>query len=341
MSWHHPSHSLAIYVPANFVSTGHIAGFDLDWTIIRPVRGQFRKDENDLAILPNRKDILRGLIERGFTLSVFTNQKSASNKVKTTNLRRIENFINMIGLPIVVLVSIDDVYRKPLPGMWQILNSMTSVKSRFYCGDAAGRPQDFADSDKMFAENGSNIPVSTDIEVAIHSNSTNVSEIKFYIPEELFPSIEMITLSKDPLISIDKNIVKLPVEKSMVVFVGMPGSGKSTYYHQALEPMGYIHVNQDKLTTMLKVLKTIRESLALNKSIAIDATNPQQSKREKYYDLAKEYGYEVTVLYFVRDGFGWNKLRENPVPRLAYSMYFKNLIEPNPENTPGSVYQIP
>ena len=35
------------------------------------------------------------------------------------------------------------------------------------------------------------------------------------------------------------------------------------------------------------------------------------------------------ILYFVNDGHGRNKLRANPVPTIAYSMYYKNLVEPS------------
>ena len=192
---------------------------------------------------------------------------------------------------------------------------MTEVKSGFYCGDAAGRPQDYSDSDKIFAQNAG---------------------IKFYTPEELFPSIERMSPGDPKTI----NTVNLPPSKSLVVFVGMPGAGKSTYYHQSLSPLGYVHVNQDILKTKPKVLKAIREAMNRGELVTVDATNSQQDKRQEYYNLATEYGYSVTVLYFVRDGKGWNKLREKPVPTIAYSVYFKHLVEPTPENTPGPVYQI-
>ncbi len=75
-------------------------------------------------------------------------------------------------------------------------------------------------------------------------------------------------------------------------------------------------------------------------NMVIDATNPGQERRQEFYDLANEYGYNIVVIYFVRDGRGWNKLREKPVPTIAYSTYYKNLIEPTADNTPGSLYQI-
>lgn len=41
---------------------------------------------------------------------------------------------------------------------------------------------------------------------------------------------------------------KHPLE--LVIFCGSPGSGKSTYYWNNLEPLGYERVNQDILKTV-------------------------------------------------------------------------------------------
>ncbi|XBW35089.1 hypothetical protein QEN19_000651 [Hanseniaspora menglaensis] len=50
-------------------------------------------------------------------------------------------------------------YRKPRIGMLSELyadfeSKVSNVNIKFYAGDAAGRPKDFSDSDKIFAENG-------------------------------------------------------------------------------------------------------------------------------------------------------------------------------------------
>jgi bifunctional polynucleotide phosphatase/kinase len=126
----------------------------------------------------------------------------------------------------------------------------------------------------------------------------------------------------------------------MIVFVGMPGTGKTSFYSKDLQPRGFIHINQDILKTKAKVLKTIKTTCQQGLSMVIDATNPQQEKRQEYYNLAQQYSYTVIVLYFVGDGHGWNKLRTKVVPTIAYSMYYKNLVEPSLNNTPGEVYQL-
>jgi bifunctional polynucleotide phosphatase/kinase len=39
-------------------------------------------------------------------------------------------------------------------------------------------------------------------------------------------------------------------KQSIILFVGSPGSGKSTFYRQKLQPLGYERINQDTLKTV-------------------------------------------------------------------------------------------
>jgi len=317
-TWYRPVPSLMLYITNGILTTENIAGFDLDWTLVRPIRGLFPKGPDDKALLPNRLHILSQAKEKGYTIVIFTNQKSTTENKLQLNFARVKNCIEMLDdIPIILLMSVsDDIYRKPNIGMWQILKQLIpSVKSGFYCGDAAGRLQDFSDSDKMFAQN---------------------IGLPFYLPEQIFPSIER--LKPEPIVPLPN--IEFSSGKNMVLFVGMQGSGKTTYYEANLLPLGYIHINQDKLGTKAKVMKLFKESLAKGLNCVIDATNPSLTGRQEFYAFAQNYGYNITTIYFVRNGEGYNKLREKPVPTIAYNMYFKNLIEPDTENTPGSLYQI-
>ncbi len=316
--WHRPVPSLFLYVSDGIASTGNIAGFDLDWTLVRTFQGAWPKSPEDIELLPNRVSTLKNLRTKGYTIVIFTNQKSTTENKVNFNFQRMNNFINMIpDIPIMLLMAVgDDIYRKPNTGMYQTLQRMVPpIKTAFYCGDASGRPQDFSDSDKLFAEN---------------------IGIRFYLPEQIFPSIERLK----PLPQMAVNKIPLPPGKIMVLFVGMAGSGKTTYYNTHLRQLGYIHVNQDILKTKAKVLKLTRETMQKGQNVCIDATNPGQNRRQEFYDLAAKHGYNVVVIHFVRDGRGWNKLRPKPVPTIAYSMYYKYLVEPTVLNTPGSLYQL-
>ena len=76
--------------------------------------------------------------------------------------------------------------------------------------------------------------------------------------------------------------------------------------------------------------------------VAIDNTNPSQTGRQEYYDMARRHEYSVIVYYFVRNGEAWNETRtgKKKVPPVAFGVYHRDLIPPTPANTPGPIYQV-
>ncbi len=85
--------------------------------------------------------------------------------------------------------------------------------------------------------------------------------------------------------------------KTVVIMMGIQGSGKSTFYKTYLEKE-YIRVNLDTLKTRGKERLLIEECVAVGRNYAIDNTNPTRADRERYIPYAKENGYRV-VGYFM------------------------------------------
>lgn len=275
-----------------------IAGFDLDWTLTRNVHGKFFKDEFDWRFLSNRITTLRYYKDKGYNLVIFTNQaykgkKSAQSLIRINN---INNYAQSQGLNMWWFISTtNDNYHKPNIGMWQkCLENMpnVNVKDSLFVGDAAGRIQDHAASDLGFANNVG---------------------IRFYIPEQIFPPVQ----------------IQIPITQSMYIFVGMPGSGKTKFYLDNLSKLGYVHINQDIMKSMPKMIKSTELALQQGQSVAIDNTNPTIEKRRQFIDLAIKYRVPTMILHFVADGQGWNSSRQNPVPQVAYNIYFSKLVEPS------------
>lgn len=292
----------SLYYHKSNTNTNKILGTDLDWTLVRTIHpiasknGLFHRDSNDWAFLPNRIETLTVYQHDSYTIAIFTNQGYSGNKL-TIALERIKNILAKLieyGIdPWIFIATGKDQFRKPNIGMWTELNKYIAIdtKHSFYVGDAAGRPQDHSSDDRLFAEN---------------------NKLKFYVPEQIFKNTK----------------IDIPDTQTMFIFVGMPGSGKSSYYNTYLKEKGWVHANQDTLKTAAKVLATVKQALQQGKSVAVDATNPTIEKRGHYLDLAAEYQVPTLIIYFVGNGFEFNRLREHPVPTIAYSTYFKNLQEP-------------
>lgn len=297
--------------PSLLVPQSYLALFDIDWTITYSQKKlQPHWAEDDIELLPGRQKILEQLIKRGYTLIFVTNQlvKGTTHKSEVVRMKRVEritNFMHKLSLPCMVFIATgDDNYRKPNTGVWEKITELVpKIDYSFFVGDALGRPQDFADTDKQFAEN---------------------IGIPWYSPEDIFPPPKIV----------------LPKGKNLVITVGAPGTGKSTYSLR----LNYIVISSDKYKSNKKKILTVLEG-ELKKGvngIVVDATNPKQEDRKVYYELAEKYGYNIIVLYFVRDGAGWNKLRgDNKVPTIAYHKFFSNLVPPTKENTPGQLFLIP
>lgn len=58
-----------------------------------------------------------------------------------------------------------------------------------------------------------------------------------------------------------------------VLFVGSPGSGKSTFYTKHLKPLEYVRINQDTLKTRDKCFKVAEENLSEGRSVVIGKEN--------------------------------------------------------------------
>lgn len=314
-----------------------IAGFDLDWTLVRSIRGKFPKDADDWAFLPNRLSVLAQYEADGYILVIFTNQgyKGARQQMALQRINRIIAAFHQVGLhPWVAVATGKDHYRKPEIGMWNFLQeTLPSLDQShsFYVGDAAGRPQDFDDNDRQFAQNAG---------------------LTFFVPEDIFPKTlipnpHRIKKPAEPYRNLQPKDLNLPSTQNMLIFVGMPGTGKSTFYRTYLEPRGYLYANQDTLKTKAKVLNMVRNALATGKSVVVDATNPTLEVRREFLDLAIEYQVPTMILYWVTNGHGRNKLRgteldptAKPVPEIAYNIYYKKLVEPTFETDGVHVVQI-
>ena len=88
------------------------------------------------------------------------------------------------------------------------------------------------------------------------------------------------------------------MEKTVVIMMGVQGSGKSTFFADYLAE-DFVRVNLDTLKTRNRERLLIEECLATGKNYAVDNTNPTRADRERYIPAARAAGYRV-IGYWIR-----------------------------------------
>ncbi|GHO95581.1 hypothetical protein KSF_056290 [Reticulibacter mediterranei] len=122
----------------------------------------------------------------------------------------------------------------------------------------------------------------------------------------------------------------------LVIFIGLQGSGKSTFYQKHFGE-DYAYVSKDLLQNnrrpARRQLQLIEEELQANRSVVVDNTNPTLEDRAVLIQLGQQYGATVIGYYFVpevKKSLERNQLRvgKERVPNIAIFATAKRLVRP-------------
>ena len=118
-----------------------------------------------------------------------------------------------------------------------------------------------------------------------------------------------------------------------VLFIGIPGSGKSSFYKERFFST-HVRINLDLLRTRRRERRVLDTCLDTRQRFVIDNTNPTEEERLKYIVTAKAAGYSVIGYYFqskVEDCLLRNSERpdRDRVPAVAVLAIAKKLQAPN------------
>jgi bifunctional polynucleotide phosphatase/kinase len=262
----------------------NIAAFDLHNTIIK------YKNDNTSSLVYGVKEKLNELYNNDYKIVIFTNQSSSKfNKDNFT--KKIEELSEELEVPLQVFGCTCSGYsKKPSIGMWELMkmnndNIHINLLKSFYVGDAAGRSSDISDIDYKFALN---------------------IKIKFYIPDEYLDGckiklptpIHPVTLINNTYECISEDILKLgEFEKEMIILVGPPACGKTTWCSQK-KFKNYSIISQDKYKIKSKLISYVKQDLENNKSVIIDKRNEYYKDRLELIDIANYYGAKVKIVWF-------------------------------------------
>lgn len=288
---------------------------DYDWTLCKPKNGKtFPSNKDDYVWLrPKVPEIIKNLSVDGYTIYVFTTQ------TKLWKLDMIKESLSTLDIPIKVIVGFgkgENVIKKPNKSLFydNVSVNFNKIES-FFVGDAAGRPNDHSNDDRLFAENVG---------------------INFKIPEDIFP------------IELTKKIDTCNYEKmyqEIIILVAYPAAGKSTFATNKFS--SYKILSGDVLKTLPKMLKEGRKYLNEGHSIVFDATNPKKENRAKIIELANEYNIPVRCFVFnvdIETALEWNTKRMNEtgkkVPKISFYVFRKNYIKPIKEDGFNEIVEI-
>jgi len=85
----------------------------------------------------------------------------------------------------------------------------------------------------------------------------------------------------------------------LVIFTGLPGSGKSTYYREHYEAT-HVHVSKDLMARSRDDVqqRQIETALAAGRSVVVDNTNPSRETRAPLIAFGRRFGAKIIGIFF-------------------------------------------
>ena len=121
-------------------------------------------------------------------------------------------------------------------------------------------------------------------------------------------------------------------KSTMVILMGLQGSGKSTFFAREFADKGFEHISLDMLKTRRKEAEVLQDCIDNNKDCVIDNTNPTKADRSRYIVPGKHSDFRV-VGYFLQSKLGdsleRNERRERKVPKKGILATFNKIEMPS------------
>ncbi|KAI0895151.1 PNK3P-domain-containing protein [Annulohypoxylon nitens] len=279
-----------------------VAAIDLNMTLIVSKSGTLHgKDENDWrwwdeSIPAKLKDLAR----KKYTIIITSNQgrltelDGSEAPEAAPFKRKMELIMRDLQIPITLVVACaNDIYRKPRPGLWSIIPEVTGNEGRtidraqsLVIGDAAGREKDFSDSDAHWAIN---------------------AQVPFYTPEMFFldqaPGPQSHKFHPEWYLSDtdrakDGDKIQFSSLPMMIVLVGLPGAGKSTFYRRVLQDHEFVRLEARSYKSRQDFTLVVDEVVAQRIPVVIDDLNIEVESRATWISIAAKHEASVDAFWF-------------------------------------------
>ncbi len=127
-----------------------------------------------------------------------------------------------------------------------------------------------------------------------------------------------------------------------VIFVGIPASGKSSFFQLKFFDT-HVRINLDMLKTRHRESVLLTACIEGRQPLAVDNTNPSLEDRQRYIAAAQAAGFEVIGYYFqsrVSDALLRNKLRERQVPESGVRGISSKLVPPSMDEGFDALFHV-
>lgn len=276
-----------------------LAIFDFDGTLVKPKDGRpFPKDIDDWQYTRSSVPEVIADYARTYHIVIVTDQS------KAWKVDQIKTVIEDLKLTNKATIIIGVKTQKPSTALFkQAIQIDLHKTDSFYVGDAAGRPGDWSDRDKLFA---------------------SALDIPFHVPEDIFPLPQ-------------QNAAKITPAaiQEAIIMVGFPASGKSTIANTIFKNAGYSIINGDVYKTPAKMKKIASDALKEGISVVFDSTAGTVEKRKEFIECAKKYTKQVRIIWVqtpIDISMERNKARAQNgganIPAVAFHVYKKHFVPP-------------
>lgn len=129
-----------------------------------------------------------------------------------------------------------------------------------------------------------------------------------------------------------------------MLFIGVQGSGKSTFYRERFFGT-HVRINLDMLRTRQREQILLAACIQAKQSFVVDNTNALESDRARYIPLARAAAFRVIAYFFettLADAMRKNNQRsgKQKVPALAVAATFRKLQPPRWKEGFDEIYTV-